>query len=189
MRTAVLNLQESRIREVANAGIGREDVLPFWFGDSDEVTPEFIRQAAIESLQRGETFYGTNLGLPELREAIARHMATVHQPITCDRLAVTSGGVNALMLALQALVFRLARPAAPGEGCAAPACLDAGLIAPAQAPRVARTPLRLYSPGFAYRKRTSGAVPAPVASCQPGAHASTAIEAPVGWCPLSRKSQ
>ncbi len=104
MRTAVLNLQESRIREVANAGIGRADVLPFWFGESDEVTPEFIRQAAIDSLQRGETFYGHNLGLPELREAIARYMATVHQPISSDRLVVTSGGVNALMLAIQALV-------------------------------------------------------------------------------------
>jgi len=104
MRNTILNLQESRIREVANAGIGRNDVLPFWFGESDEVTPEFIRQAAIESLQRGETFYGHNLGLPELREEIARYMATVHQPIASDRLAVTSGGVNALMLAVQALV-------------------------------------------------------------------------------------
>jgi aspartate/methionine/tyrosine aminotransferase len=62
-------LQESRIREVANAGMGRSDVLPFWFGESDEVTPEFIREAAIESLQRGETFYAHNLGLPELRDA------------------------------------------------------------------------------------------------------------------------
>jgi len=104
MRPTVANLQESRIREVANAGIGRSDVLPFWFGESDEVTPEFIRQAAIESLQRGETFYGHNLGLPALREAIARYMATWHGPIASDRLAVTSGGVNALMLAVQALV-------------------------------------------------------------------------------------
>ena len=104
MRPIVVNLQESRIREVANAGIGRDDVLPFWFGESDEVTPEFIRQAAIESLQRGETFYGHNLGLAELREAIARYMATLHAPIAIERLAVTSGGVNALMLAVQALV-------------------------------------------------------------------------------------
>ena len=40
MRNIVRNLQESRIREVANAGIGRSDVLPFWFGESDEVTPD-----------------------------------------------------------------------------------------------------------------------------------------------------
>ncbi len=104
MRTIIENLQESKIREVANAGMGRTNVLPFWFGESDEVTPEFIRQAAIESLQRGETFYSHNLGLPELREAIAQYMSGLHGTIASDRLAVTSGGVNALMLAMQALV-------------------------------------------------------------------------------------
>jgi len=104
MRAIVRQLQESRIREVANAGIGRSDVLSFWFGESDEVTPEFIRQAAIESLQRGETFYGHNLGLPELRDAVAQYMGPWHGPISQDRLAITSGGVNALMLAVQALV-------------------------------------------------------------------------------------
>jgi len=104
MRRIVQNLQESRIREVANAGLGRSDVLPFWFGESDEVTPDFIRRAAIESLERGETFYSHNLGLPELREAIATYMSARHPVVTPDRLAVTSGGVHALMLAVQSLV-------------------------------------------------------------------------------------
>lgn len=104
MRSVIQNLAESKIREVANAGLGRSDVMPFWFGESDEVTPEFIRQAAIESLQRGETFYAHNLGLIELREAIAHYMSERHGPIAVDRLAVTAGGVNALMLAIQALV-------------------------------------------------------------------------------------
>ena len=49
MRNAVLNVEESRIREVANAGMGRSDVLAFWFGESDEVTPDVVRQAAIAS--------------------------------------------------------------------------------------------------------------------------------------------
>ncbi len=104
MRSAIQNLEESKIREVANAGMGRTDVLAFWFGESDEVTPDFIRQAAIESLQKGETFYSHNLGLPELREAIAAYMSGLHGPVAADRIAVTSGGVNALMLAMQALV-------------------------------------------------------------------------------------
>jgi aspartate/methionine/tyrosine aminotransferase len=104
MRSIVRNLQESRIREVANAGLGRDDVLPFWFGESDEVTPDAIRQAAIASLERGETFYGHNLGLAELRAAIAGYMSARHPAVTPDRVAVTSGGVNALMLAVQALV-------------------------------------------------------------------------------------
>ena len=104
MRQVIRELEESKIREVANAGMARADVLAFWFGESDEVTPDFIRQAAIESLQRGETFYSHNLGLPELREAIASYMSALHGPISSDRLAVTSGGVNALMVAMQALV-------------------------------------------------------------------------------------
>jgi aspartate/methionine/tyrosine aminotransferase len=104
MRSIVRHLQESRIREVANAGLGRDDVLPFWFGESDEVTPDVIRQAAIASLERGETFYAHNLGLVELRAAIAGYMSARHPAVTPDRIAVTSGGVNALMLAVQALV-------------------------------------------------------------------------------------
>ncbi|GAC1531847.1 MAG: pyridoxal phosphate-dependent aminotransferase [Ramlibacter sp.] len=104
MRQAILNLEESKIREVANAGMGRSDVLAFWFGESDEVTPDFIRQAAIDSLHRGETFYAHNLGLPELREAVAAYTTRLHRPVGRDRIAITSGGVNALMLAMQMLV-------------------------------------------------------------------------------------
>ena len=96
------------IRQVANAGLGRSDVLKFWFGESDEVTPSFIRDAAAQSLQNGEVFYSHNLGLPELREAIATYASRLRTPgaavIGMDRIAVTSGGVNALMLAVQALV-------------------------------------------------------------------------------------
>ena len=64
MRQAVLNLEESMIRQVANAGMASGDVLKFWFGESDEATPQFIRDAAISSMQQGETFYAHNLGLP-----------------------------------------------------------------------------------------------------------------------------
>ena len=104
MRSVIENLEESKIREVANAGMGRADVLAFWFGESDEVTPDFIRDAAVKSLHSGETFYSHNLGLPELRAAIASYMSERHAKVDANRLAVTSGGVNALMLAVQALV-------------------------------------------------------------------------------------
>jgi aspartate/methionine/tyrosine aminotransferase len=104
MRQAVMDLEESRIREVANAGMGRPDVLAFWFGESDEVTPDIVRQAAIDSMQKGETFYSHNLGLPELRQAVSDYMSALHGSIGVERLAITSGGVNALMLAAQALI-------------------------------------------------------------------------------------
>jgi aspartate/methionine/tyrosine aminotransferase len=104
MRDAIQALPGSLIREVANAGLGRSNVLPFWFGESDEVTPEPIRRAAAESLERGETFYSHNLGLPELREAIAGYASALHGPVAAERIAVTSSGVTALMLAMQMLV-------------------------------------------------------------------------------------
>ncbi len=104
MRQTIHDLQASKIREVANAGLGRDDVLAFWFGESDEVTPEPVRQAAIDSLQRGETFYAHNLGLPALRSAVARYTSALHLEVDASRIAITSGGVNALMLAVQALV-------------------------------------------------------------------------------------
>jgi aspartate/methionine/tyrosine aminotransferase len=108
MRNIIQSLEESKIREVANAGMGRSDVLKFWFGESDEVTPEFIRQAAIASLQAGDTFYAHNLGLPELRAAVAAYASQLHLPpnqqISAERVAITAGGVNALMLACQILI-------------------------------------------------------------------------------------
>jgi aspartate/methionine/tyrosine aminotransferase len=104
MRQAIQNLEESKIRDVANAGLGRSDVLAFWFGESDEVTPDFIREAAIESLRKGETFYAHNLGLPQLREEVANYASRLHGNVASNRIAITSGGVNALMLAVQMLV-------------------------------------------------------------------------------------
>ena len=103
MRQVIAELPGSKIREVANAGLGRSDVLPFWFGESDEVTPDFIREAAVRSLHDGETFYAHNLGIPELRAALSAYIGSLHRPVDAGRVAVTSSGVSALMLAMQAL--------------------------------------------------------------------------------------
>jgi aspartate/methionine/tyrosine aminotransferase len=103
MRETVVAMQSSRIREVANAALKNPDVLAFWFGESDEVTPLAVRDAAVRSLERGETFYGHNLGLPELRDALSRYMTSFHGDVSAERIAVTSSGVNALMLATQLL--------------------------------------------------------------------------------------
>ena len=101
-RQVVQNLQPSLIREVANAGMGNADILRFWFGESDQPTPKFIRDAAIASLESGETFYSQNLGRPYLREAIATYLSGLHeQQIGPDRIAAVGSGVSALMLASQ----------------------------------------------------------------------------------------
>jgi aspartate/methionine/tyrosine aminotransferase len=107
-RPAIRALAASRIRDIANAGMDDPDVLAFWFGEPDQVTPAFIRDAATASLGRGETFYSQNLGIPELRAAIAGYVSALHRPAGPAEIAVTASGMSALMLAVQALV-------APGD--------------------------------------------------------------------------
>ena len=104
MRDEIQSLPGSLIREVANAAMGLQDVLPFWFGESDEVTLPEVREAAAQSLRDGETFYAHNLGLPALRQAISDYVSSLHPQVGMDRIAVTSSGVSALMLATQMLV-------------------------------------------------------------------------------------
>jgi aspartate/methionine/tyrosine aminotransferase len=103
-RDAVRALAASRIREVANEGMGEADVLAFWFGEPDEVTPAFIRDAGAASLARGETFYTQNFGIPPLREAIAGYVGGLHGATAEACVAVTASGMSALMLAVEALV-------------------------------------------------------------------------------------
>lgn len=103
-RDAVHALRPSLIREVANAGFGVPDMLPFWFGESDRVTPDFIRDAAAAALRDGATFYTHNLGTAPLRDAIASYVSARHGATAADTVAVTSSGVSALMLVAQMLV-------------------------------------------------------------------------------------
>ena len=93
-RPAVRALTPSLIREVANEGMSEPDVLAFWFGEPDEVTPAFIRDAGAASLARGETFYTQNFGIPPLREAVARYLGTLHRPTSPASVAVTASSIR-----------------------------------------------------------------------------------------------
>ena len=103
-RPAVRALAASKIRELFNSGLGRSDLLTFWVGEPDEPTPEFIRKAGMDSIAAGETFYSHNLGIPEIREALAAYLGKLHQGFKDQDAVATSAGVNALMLATQLLV-------------------------------------------------------------------------------------
>jgi aspartate/methionine/tyrosine aminotransferase len=103
-RHAVRSLVASQIREVANVGMGDADILPFWFGEPDQVTPAYIRDAAVASLDAGETFYTQNFGIPELREAIAAYVSRWHHSVAAGNIAVTASGMSALMLSVEALI-------------------------------------------------------------------------------------
>lgn len=104
-RATIRDLPGSLIREVANGAMGRSDVLPFWFGESDQQTAQFIRDEATRSLAQGETFYSQNLGRPYLREAIAGYLSQLHQrPFDSGRVAAVSSGVSGLLIASELLL-------------------------------------------------------------------------------------
>jgi aspartate aminotransferase len=105
LRAAIEALPASLIREVANAGIGHEDVIPLWFGEPDVPTPKFICDAAAEALAAGDTFYQPNAGILPLREALADYMSRLYgTTLVPDNVIVSASAMNALMLVMQALV-------------------------------------------------------------------------------------
>ncbi len=105
IRTVIQDMPASKIREVANAAMHRDDVLAFWFGESDAAPPQAATDAMQASLARGETRYSHNLGFAPLREALATYTSNLHgKPVESGRIAVTSAGVSALMVAMQAIV-------------------------------------------------------------------------------------
>jgi len=105
IRPVIAGFAGSRIREVSKIGMERPGVTALWFGEGDRPTPRFICDAAAQALAAGRTYYTSNSGTPELRQAIARYAMRLHgQKIVPERVTVTASGVNALMLIMQALV-------------------------------------------------------------------------------------
>ncbi|MBN9669360.1 pyridoxal phosphate-dependent aminotransferase [Roseibium aggregatum] len=98
------NAPESGIVEVFNAGWGRDDLIPLWAGEGDLPTPDFICQAARDSLGRGETFYTYQRGIPQLREALAGYHEDLYgRAFSPERFFVTGSGMQSIQLAVQAV--------------------------------------------------------------------------------------
>ena len=105
MRALARDLPTSLIREIANEAMGRPGITALWFGETDQPTDPAIRAAAIDSLNEGETFYTPNLGLPALRAAIAEYQNRQFGAATAaGNVVVTVSGLNAILLALSAIV-------------------------------------------------------------------------------------
>src|SRR5437016_13844501 len=102
IRAAIRGLEPSGITKVTALGLGNPDILPLWFGETDLVTPPFIRQAAIKALEDGRTFYTNARGIQPLREAIqAFHRRTVGADIGLERITVPGAAMLAVVTALQ----------------------------------------------------------------------------------------
>lgn len=103
LRAEARHAPVSGIEAVANYGRDRKGLIPLWSGESDQATPDFIGAAAMRGLAAGETFYTWQGGIPELREALARfHKRHFGMSFSPDEFIVTIGGMQAIVLALQA---------------------------------------------------------------------------------------
>jgi aspartate aminotransferase len=102
IRPIIRDLKPSGITQVTALGLGNPDVLPLWFGETDLVTPPFIRQAAARALEDGRTFYTNARGILPLREAIRDfHKRTSGADIAVERITVPGAAMLAVVTALQ----------------------------------------------------------------------------------------
>lgn len=102
---SVAAVPPSGIRKFFDIASEMEGVISLGVGEPDFVTPWNIRDAAIHSIEEGETHYTSNHGLLELRELIVQYMAErfgVHYP-AADTL-ITVGASEALDLAFRAII-------------------------------------------------------------------------------------
>ena len=92
----------ARARALERAG---RDIIHLEIGEPDFDTPAHIRDAAKRALDEGATHYGPAAGLPELREAVAKHVgATRGVPVSPDEVVITPGGKPIMFFTILALV-------------------------------------------------------------------------------------
>lgn len=82
-------------------------VIHMEIGEPDFPTPEPVLEAARAALAHGDIHYTSALGLPALREAIARHYRDHYQvDVDPERVVVTAGSSAALLLVMALIVGR-----------------------------------------------------------------------------------
>ncbi len=99
-------IKPSGIRKFFDLLNGRDDVIGLTVGQPDFVTPWHIRDAAIESLEKGKTYYTSNAGTIELRREISAYMKRRFglDYNAKDEIVVTVGGSEAIDLAMRAVL-------------------------------------------------------------------------------------
>ena len=102
----VRSLKKSGIRKFFDLLEEMDDVVSLTVGQPDFVTPWHIREAGIQSLEKGKTYYTSNAGTIELRREIAaylsRRFALEYEPR--GEVIVTVGGSEAIDMTIRALV-------------------------------------------------------------------------------------
>ena len=106
LSSTVTEMKPSGIRKFFDILQGREDVVGLTVGQPDFVTPWHIREAGIDSLKDGKTYYTSNAGFTELRVEIAKYLERRFS-LKYDgetEVIVTVGGSEAIDLAVRACI-------------------------------------------------------------------------------------
>lgn len=99
------NMPEQHIVAVSQGLMANKDIISMWFGEGDLVTPEVVRQAAIEGLQEGDVFYGEKRGRMALRQALQEyHQRTYKVALDIERISGMASGISAIQLIFQAIL-------------------------------------------------------------------------------------
>ena len=99
------DIKPSGIRKFFDLLADMGDVTALTVGQPDFVTPWHIREVAIQSLERGHTYYTSNSGLPELRSEITRYMnRRFGLEYSLGEVLITVGGSEAIDVAVRSLV-------------------------------------------------------------------------------------
>jgi aspartate/methionine/tyrosine aminotransferase len=105
IRAAIRSLTTNGIARVAMLALGEKDLIPLWFGETDLVTPTFIREAAKQALDDGKTFYTNAGGIPPLKEALlAYHLRTADVRLAPGTVTVPGSAMLAVVTALQCVI-------------------------------------------------------------------------------------
>ena len=102
----VVEMPPSGIRKFFDLLDGMNDVIALTVGQPDFVTPWHIREAGIESLEKGKTYYTSNAGTLELRQEICKYLERrfnlSYDPVR--ETIVTVGGSEAIDMAMRTLL-------------------------------------------------------------------------------------
>ena len=105
IRPDISKLEQNGITAVALPRLGDPSVIPLWFGEGDQVTSKFIRDAATRALDDGLTFYDHTRGVPDLRRAIGDYLNNLYRiDLNKDRISVPGASMLCITIAVQMAV-------------------------------------------------------------------------------------
>lgn len=107
LSSTAVSLKPSGIRKFFDFVESRPDCIALTVGQPDFATPWHVREAAIQSLNEGKTYYTSNAGFQKLREEISKYLVRrfdMPEYSPEEEIVVTVGGSEAIDLAFRALI-------------------------------------------------------------------------------------